>query len=88
MIGGSGSKKRAPAVHHEHNTYRLRSGREITVPDEFESGHKVLLPSAHNATLFHEHTERHVRDLDAGHEQYDYMLENLYLEEDYVEKQL
>lgn len=68
--------------------YRLRSGEIIEVPDEFEVGHRVWLPREHNSTLLVEQSEVHVYDRARGLEQFEHMLDNLYMEEDFVEERL
>jgi hypothetical protein len=80
--------KRADQVPREHFTYRLHSGQTITVPDVFEIGHRVLLPREHNSTLLVEQSEIHNYDDAQGLEQFDYMTDNLFVDEDYVVERL
>jgi hypothetical protein len=81
------SVKRSNMVSREHIQYRLRSG-EITVPDEFEIGHRVLIPREHNSTMLTEQAEAHTYEQDRGLEQFDHMMDNLYMDEDFVEERL
>jgi hypothetical protein len=80
--------KRSDMVPREHIQYRLRSGETITVPDEFEIGHCVLIPREHNSTMLTEQAEAHTYDKDRGLEQFDHMMDNLYMDEDFVEERL
>lgn len=77
-----GKKKRDVPV--PRKTYRLGGGEHVTVPEDFDIGHPVLLPRVHNSTLFTEQSENHKYDENAGLEQYDYMVDNLYFDEDHV----
>jgi hypothetical protein len=80
--------KRADHVPQKHFTYRLHSGETITVPDEFEIGHRVLLPREHNSTLLVVQSETHESDDARGLEQFEYMTENLFVDDDYVVERL
>jgi hypothetical protein len=68
--------------------YRLRSGEIITVPDEFEIGHHVLIPREHNSTMLTEQADAHKYDRERGLEQFDHMMDNLYMDEALVEERL
>lgn len=68
--------------------YRLGSGELITIPDEFEIGHRVWLPREHNSTLLVQQAEAHVYDHSRGLEQFDHMEDNLYMQEDFIERRL
>jgi hypothetical protein len=72
----------------EHIQYRLRSGEIITVPDEFEIGHCVLIPREYNSTMLTEQAEAHTYDKDRDLGQFDHMMDNLYMDEDFVEERL
>jgi hypothetical protein len=80
--------KRADLVPRVHFTYRLRSGVIVTVPEDFEIGHRVILPREYNSTLLIEQSEAHEYDEARGMEQFDWMTSNLYADEDYVEERL
>lgn len=79
------SPAKSPA---EHVSYRLRGGEIVTVPEEFEIGHRVLLPREHNSTLVAMQVEAHEYDADMGSEQFDYIADNMYWEEDFVDEHL
>lgn len=79
--------KRDPSVP-THRSYRLLSGMRIRVPNTFAKGHKVLIPSTYNETLFAEQSESHVYDPNAGLEQYHYMTDNLYFANDEVDDEI
>jgi hypothetical protein len=80
--------KRSDMFPREHIQYRLRSGEIITVPDEFEVGHRVLIPREHNSTMLTEQAEAHTYDEDRDLEQFDHMIDNLYIDEDFVKERL
>lgn len=65
-------------------TYLLKSGETILSPQPLNVGDQAFRVKRYNDTLFAEYNERHVPDAEQGLEQYDYMMHNLYLEEDEV----
>jgi hypothetical protein len=62
-------------------TYKLASGGTIVVPSGAVPGQRVWQLRAHNETLWNEYTQSHVLDEEAGLEQYEYMLANLFFAE-------
>lgn len=74
--------KRSPAP--PISTYTLASGSTVVVPIGATSGQRAWRVAAVNETLWLQQSERHVLDADKGHEQYAYMLANLYLVEDSI----
>lgn len=75
-------------VPHEHLQYRLRGGEIIVVPDEFEVGHRIWLPREHHATLLVEQSRAHIHDRAQGSEQFEHMVGNLYMQEDFVDERI
>lgn len=68
----------------EGGSYMLKSGEVIVSPQLLNPGDRALRVKPWNNTLFEEYNEMHVPDEEQGLEQYDYMMHNLYLEEDIV----
>lgn len=66
------------------STYTLASGSTVVVPIGASSGQRAWRVAAVNESLWLQQSERHVLDADKGHEQYAYMLANLYLVEDSI----
>lgn len=64
--------------------YRLSSGEVIYAPSGTEVGAVAHRTVPKNATLFFEHNINHIVDHDQGLDQYEYMMDNLGMEEDVV----
>lgn len=65
-------------------TYILASGSRVAIPAGAYEGQTAWRVRATNHTLWMEQSESHVRDDDVGYEQYEYMLSNLFMEQDTV----
>lgn len=68
----------------EGGSYLLKSGQIIVSAQPLDLGDRAVRVKRINETLFAEYNDLHVRDPEQGLEQYDYMMHNLYLEEDIV----
>lgn len=77
-----GPKKRAEE--RKGGYYRLSSGDVIYAPSGTEVGAVAHRTVPKNATLFFEHNANHIVDHDQGLDQYEYMMDNLGMEEDVV----
>lgn len=68
----------------EGGSYLLKSGQIIVSAQPLDPGDRAVRVKRVNETLFAEYNDLHVPDPEQGLEQYDYMMHNLYLEEDIV----
>lgn len=65
-------------------TYLLQSGQTVVSAQPLNVGDRAVRVKRYNETLYAEYNEMHILDPEQGLEQYDYMMPNLYLEEDVV----
>lgn len=68
----------------EGGSYLLKSGQIVVSAQPLNPGDRAVRVKRLNETLFAEYNDLHVTDPEQGLEQYDYMMHNLYLEEDVV----
>lgn len=68
----------------EGGSYLLKSGQIVVSAQPLNPGDRAVRVKRLNETLFAEYNDLHVLDPEQGLEQYDYMMHNLYLEEDVV----
>lgn len=68
----------------EGGSYVLKSGQIAVSAEPLGTGDVAVWVKPLNETLFAEYNDLHVPDTEQGLEQYDYMMHNLYLEEDVV----
>ncbi|KAF1348208.1 deoxyribonuclease NucA/NucB-domain-containing protein [Delphinella strobiligena] len=66
------------------SSYALSSGSTVVVPVGASPGQRAWRVAPVNETLWLSQSEGHVLDGDRGHEQFEYMLANLYLVEDSI----
>lgn len=74
----------ADSVIGEDGSYVLESGQVVVSAEPLRPGDVAVWVKRLNQTLFAECNEMHVPDPEQELEQYDYMMGNLYLEEDVV----
>lgn len=69
-------------------SYLLKSGQIVVSAQPLNLGDRAVRVKRLNETLFAEYNDLHVPDPEQGLEQYDYMMHNLYLEEDIVVRRI
>lgn len=74
----------ANSIIEEGGSYLLKSGQIVVSAQPLNSGDRAVRVKRINETLFAEYNDLHVPDPEQGLDQYDYMMHNLYLEEDIV----